>query len=71
MDFRLSERHQAFQKEAADFADTLPERDDEEFYDIVRMEMVKRRWLAMAWPEEYGGLGATPMEQMVFKEVMG
>lgn len=71
MDFRLSERHQAFQKEAADFADTLPERDDEEFYDIVRMEMVKRRWLAMAWPEEYGGLGATPMEQMVFNEVMG
>lgn len=71
MDFRLSERHADFQRQATEFADGLPPETDPEYDDIVRRELVKRRWIAMAWPEEYGGLGATPMEQMVFNEVMG
>ena len=27
----------------------------------------ERRWMAPAWPEEYGGAGMTPMEQFLFK----
>lgn len=32
--------------------------------------LASRRWLALPWPEEFGGLGATPMQQLVFNELM-
>jgi alkylation response protein AidB-like acyl-CoA dehydrogenase len=34
-------------------------------------ELGKRGWLAPAWPKEYGGLGASIPEQMVFNEEFG
>jgi len=34
-------------------------------------ELGKRGWIAPAWPKEYGGLGASIQEQMVFNEEFG
>ena len=31
----------------------------------------RKGWLALAWPEEYGGLNASSTEQMIFNEVAG
>jgi alkylation response protein AidB-like acyl-CoA dehydrogenase len=71
MDFRLTPEHEAFRSEVNGFVQTLPERESAEFDDTVRKELSDRGWIALAWPKEYGGLGATPMQQMVFNEIMG
>ena len=71
MDFRLSQGQTAFQDEVKAFVGTLPEREAPEFDEVVRKELAGRRWTALAWPKEYGGLGASPMQQMVFNEIMG
>jgi alkylation response protein AidB-like acyl-CoA dehydrogenase len=45
--------------------------DDEEQLPFARQFMRKlgdRRWLAPAWPEKYGGMGKTPIEQLVLNE---
>jgi alkylation response protein AidB-like acyl-CoA dehydrogenase len=45
--------------------------DDAEHVAFAKQFMKKlgaRRWLTPAWPEEYGGLGRTPIEQMVLNE---
>jgi alkylation response protein AidB-like acyl-CoA dehydrogenase len=34
----------------------------------IRSKLAQRRWLAMAWPEEYGGMGATHMQQLIYNE---
>src|SRR5687768_250519 len=33
--------------------------------------LAERRWLAMPWPEEYGGLGAGVMQQVIYNEEIG
>jgi alkylation response protein AidB-like acyl-CoA dehydrogenase len=33
-------------------------------------KLAQRRWLTMPWPQEYGGLGASIMQQMVYNEEM-
>ena len=33
-------------------------------------KLAQRKWLAMAWPEEYGGAGANHMFQLVYNEEM-
>jgi alkylation response protein AidB-like acyl-CoA dehydrogenase len=76
MDFRLSPEHAAFQQEVTRFVDQLvPEdgrdpREDPEFATTVRMALAERGWLALPWPVEYGGKGASPIQQMVFNEIM-
>ncbi len=76
MDFRLSRAQAAFQEEVTAVADELaapggPDlRADPEYNEQVRMELAKRKWLAMPWPKEYGGLGASPMQQMLYNETM-
>ncbi len=71
MDFRLTPEHAAFQQEAIAFADNLPSQEDPNFEGTLQRELTERNWTALAWPKEYGGLGAGPMQQMVFNEVMG
>jgi alkylation response protein AidB-like acyl-CoA dehydrogenase len=71
MDFNLSQEQSAFQGEVKSFVSTLPERENPAFDDTVRKELAARGWTALAWPKEYGGLGASPMQQMVFNEIMG
>ena len=82
MDFIFSEEDEAFRREAVDFVDReLPWDwrtevvDAEEPGDAVKVRQFKKRladrgWLTMAWPEEYGGLGAPHIRQMVFNEEM-
>ncbi|MFN8615680.1 MAG: acyl-CoA dehydrogenase family protein [Dehalococcoidia bacterium] len=71
MDFRLSAEHQAFQDEVNSFVANLPEQNEDDFDAQVHQGLVDRGWITLAWPKEYGGLGATPMQQMVFNEIMG
>ena len=82
MDFIFSEEDEAFRREAVDFVDReLPWDwrtevvDAEEPGDAVTVRQFKKRladrgWLTMAWPQEYGGLGAPHIRQMVFNEEM-
>jgi len=80
MDFRLTPEQLAFQKEVADFiANELPPGWDEEHETLedrlaverqVMKKLAERRWLALPWPKEYGGMGATPTEQLIFNELM-
>ena len=71
MDFRLSPEQSSFQDEVNTFVQTLPDREAPEFEETVRKELADRSWTALAWPKEYGGLDASPMQQMVFNEIMG
>ena len=82
MDFIFSEEDEAFRREAVDFVEQeLPWDwrtevvDAEEPADAVKVRQFKKRladrgWLTMAWPAEYGGLGAPHIRQMVFNEEM-
>ena len=38
--------------------------------DAISKQLAERRWLAMAWPEEHGGLGASHLMQYLFHEEM-
>jgi alkylation response protein AidB-like acyl-CoA dehydrogenase len=45
--------------------------DSDEEYEVERAferKLADRGWLTMAWPEEYGGLGATNVRQAIMKE---
>jgi alkylation response protein AidB-like acyl-CoA dehydrogenase len=46
-----------------------PKRDDE-FGFYFTKQCAKRGWLVPHWPREYGGLGATYMQQLIFNEEM-
>ena len=82
MDFRWNDEELAFRDEIRAFiAENLPsnwkeqvgdtegeERDD--FERAFGKKMGERRYLAIGWPEEYGGLGWSPMPQLIFNEEM-
>ncbi len=80
MDFALTTEEKAFQKELTEFLDTeMPEDWDEpqpDIYAVGRQEMEMRRkfgekgWRTMAWPKEYGGGGASPVMQLIYKEMI-
>ena len=83
MELRFSEKDEALRKEVRAFLkDNIKEEDasggfmnrtDESFEDAKKFnaELGKRGWIAPAWPKEYGGLGASIYEQMVFNEEFG
>lgn len=78
MDYELSPREQAWRDEVREFiaehvddalADETRERGNEgrgprarQFLDALKA----RGWWGLAWPEEYGGLGKTAVEQWIF-----
>jgi alkylation response protein AidB-like acyl-CoA dehydrogenase len=35
-----------------------------------RQRLAEKRWIAPAWPKEYGGAGMTTMQQFIFNEEM-
>jgi alkylation response protein AidB-like acyl-CoA dehydrogenase len=80
MDFRLNAEQQRFQGEVLDFIEHgLPagwDRDFESIDDQMEVErgvmkaLAGRHWLALPWPKEYGGSGASPIEQLIFNEQM-
>jgi len=80
MDFRLQPEQAAFQQQVAAFIENdLPDGWDQPYSTTVEQMVIERgvmkrlaerHWLALPWPKEVGGLGATPMEQLVFNEQM-
>ncbi len=85
MDFRFTPEEEAFRAEVREFLKAeLPPGWDEEFDTETEMgaeaqsefakqfnkKLAARNWLALPWPKEYGGLGASVMQQVVFNEEM-
>ncbi len=84
MKFEFTPQQQEFRSEVRSFIDAqLPdgwegrstdgERDDDAAWDLSRSftrALAGRKWLAMAWPEEYGGLDADHMTQLIYNEEM-
>ena len=78
MDFQFNEAAEKLRLEAQTFLQEhalVPSRDDsKEAFEEARAfnrKLVERGWIALAWPKEYGGLGASIFEQVAFNEVFG
>ncbi len=82
MELKFGQREEALRQEVRSFlTDNLKgqgegefnARSDEAFEraKVFNSELAKRGWIAPAWPKEYGGLGASIYEQMVFNEEFG
>ncbi len=85
MEFRFTPEEEAFRAEVRDFLkkelkpgwqddfDTETEMGVEEQSEFSRQftkKLAQRRWLTLPWPEEYGGLKASVMQQMIYNEEM-
>jgi len=81
VEFRFTPEQEAFRAEVREFLlnelpddwATLPgalEEDDYEFGQEFLRRLAPKKWIAPAWPEEYGGLGLGLWEQVVFNEEM-
>ena len=85
MDYRLSTEEEAFRQEVRDWLkENLPKdwqedrfsRDpkrDAETWNMYRTfakKLAEKKWVAPAWPEEYGGLGLSVIQQLIFNEEM-
>jgi alkylation response protein AidB-like acyl-CoA dehydrogenase len=78
MDFRFSDGDEAFRHEIRAFLHAEwpggtgdASVDNEEEYRRERAfeeKLARRGWLTLAWPREYGGLGATNVRQAIMKE---
>ena len=78
MDYQFNESDNAFRSEVVDFIDNnwVPpegtnEPGDDSFYEAERAfekRAASKGWLTMAWPEEYGGRGASHIQQMIYRE---
>jgi alkylation response protein AidB-like acyl-CoA dehydrogenase len=84
MDFQFSEKEEKLRKEIREFVKqelppgysggTLEEEhsdEDWEFAMSISKKLAKKGWLTMSWPKEYGGMGASHFEQLVFAEEVG
>ena len=86
MEYTFTPQEQAFRQEVRSFLDKeLPADWDQRGGDGESIEendalwsfardftrkLADRKWLAMAWPEKFGGLNATHMQQLVYNEEM-
>ena len=85
MDFRFDDEHEEFRREIRAFvaaelpsgwgSDARNDREDgtKESGEVARAfqrKLADRGWLTLAWPKEHGGLGAGPMQQLVYNEEM-
>src|SRR3990170_3166636 len=83
MDFEFTPEQEAFRAEVRAFLkNELPatwekgfwmEEDTDERCSFPRQfqrKVGEKGWLALAWPKEFGGLGATIVEQLIFNEEM-
>jgi alkylation response protein AidB-like acyl-CoA dehydrogenase len=83
MDFRFTPEQEAFRQEVRDVLkaelpsdwggrndreDMSPE--EEEFAKGFVKKLAQNGWLTMAWPREYGGMGADSIQQLVYNEEM-
>jgi len=85
MEFRFANEEEAFRQEVRQFLkqELTPGWQDQfdnetelgaeqqsEFGKQFNKKLAQRRWLTMPWPVEYGGLGASIMQQMIYNEEM-
>ncbi len=85
MDFRFTPEEEQFQQEVRQFLkEELPPNWEDQFdaetqigadqqFEFARQfskKLAQRRWLAMPWPTEYGGLAASVMQQLIYNEEM-
>jgi alkylation response protein AidB-like acyl-CoA dehydrogenase len=83
MDFRFSPQEEAFRTEVRDWLkDNLPKDDggdrmsrmadpaSRNIYKTFAKQLAGKKWVAPAWPVEYGGLGFSVIEQLIFNEEM-
>lgn len=81
MEFRFTPAQDAFRQELRQFLrKELPEgwtgyeegaEANDEWWAFAKQLMRKlgeRRWLAVHWPKQYGGLGLTPLDHLIYKE---
>ena len=78
MDYKFTETDETFRSEVVDFIDdnweppegTNEPGDDSGFMAERAFEKraASKGWLTMAWPEEYGGRGASHIQQMIYRE---
>ncbi len=81
MDFSWSEEDRRFRQEIHDYiasllppdwsqkADFIEEEDaGQEFEKFFARKLGEKHWLAVGWPKEYGGMGWTPIQQLIFME---
>ena len=85
MELRFSEAEETLRGDVRQFLlDNIPEpassegpggarENDEDFDNALdfNRKLADRGWIAPAWPKEYGGLGASIYEQIVFNEEFG
>ena len=81
MDFRLTPQEQAFRREIRDWLKTnlpdnapearlSPDAESMNVYKKFAQRLATKSWVAPHWPKEYGGLGLSVIEQLVFNEEM-
>lgn len=76
MDFRFTEKEEAFRKEVREFLrqETSPKAEGwtpkDRFNRDFSRKLGKKGWIGVGWPKEYGGLGRPYMEQVVYAEEM-
>lgn len=78
MDYKFTTADETFRSEVVDFIDSNWEPaqgsnepgDDSAFHAERAFEKraASKGWLTMAWPEEYGGRGASHIQQMIYRE---
>jgi alkylation response protein AidB-like acyl-CoA dehydrogenase len=79
MEFKFTAEHEALRKEVRDFLEeALPNRgvgpvrptsqENWEEQLAFNKKLAKKGWIAPAWPKEYGGLGWSHINQMIFSE---
>ena len=81
MDFKFAPEEEAFRTDVREFLDKelpqgwlghvgLGDHEDREVYLQMKKKLAQKGWLTLAWPEEYGGMGASHMQQLIFSEEM-
>ena len=74
MDFEFSTEYEDFRKELRSFAENDmpegfdPDEADKDEIQGIRQKIAQKGWLTLPWPEEYGGMCAPHLKQMVFNE---
>ena len=83
MDFRFSEREEAFRGDVREFLRrelppgwegglwVLGTEEGQALTEGFNKKVAARGWVGLQWPREYGGLGASPMEGLILEEEMG
>ncbi len=87
MDFKFTPEQEKLRKEVSDFFgeemknapsqwhggldDPFLNDENWAFHTKMAKKLGEKSWLTLTWPEEYGGLNASPTDQMVFNETCG